>query len=126
MKSVIVAIFIAGVIVFSGIYSTKKLEDVSVYLIDICEKTNEIIEKGNFSEAEKYIDDIEKCIEENYIMFASSIDHNEIDKIDVNIDQMKIYIKEEQKADALSYGSVLIGLFEHLPKDHRLKLENIL
>ncbi len=126
MKSMLVAVFIAVIIVFSGIYSTEKLEDMSVYLIDKCNQANEEIKAENFEEAEKYVDEIESFVEENYTMFASTIDHNEVDKIDMNIDQMKTYIKEEQKADALSYGTVLLGLFEHLPKDHKLKLENIL
>ncbi len=126
MKSVLIAVLIALVIIFSGIYSTEKLEDMSVYLIDKCNQANEEIKAENFENAEKYVSEIESFVEENYTMFASTIDHNEVDKIDMNIDQMKIYIKEHQKADALAYGNVLIGLIEHLPKDHKLKIENIL
>ncbi len=126
MKSLLIAVSIAVVIIFSGIYSTKKLEDMSIYLMDMCNRINEEIEAENFKKAEEYVNEIEAFVEENYTMFASTIDHNEVDKIDMNIDQMKVYIKENQKADALAFGNVLIGLFEHLPKDHKLKIENIL
>ena len=126
MKSLIVAVIIASAIIFTGIYSTKKLEDMSSYLIEMCEKTNKEIENDNFEKAEEYIDKIDRFVEENYTMFASTIDHNEIDKIDMNIDQMKAYITHRQKADSLSFGNALLGLIKHLPKDHRLKIENIL
>lgn len=126
MKSLLVAVLIAIVIIFSGIYSTKKLEDMSLCLIEICNQANDEIKAENFKKAEEYVKIMELCVEENYTMFASTIDHNEVDKIDMNIDQMRIYIEERQKADALAYGNVLIGLIEHLPKDHKLRIENIL
>ena len=126
MKSLIVALIIAFSIIFTGIYSTRKLENMSSYLIEMCDKTNKEIENDNFEKAEEYIAQIENFVEENYTMFASTIDHNEIDKIDMNIDQMKTYVSYGQKADSLSYGNALLGLIKHLPKDHRLKIENIL
>ncbi len=126
MKSLIVAIIIAFSIILTGVYSTKKLEDMSEYLIEMCDKTNKEIENDNFEKAEEYILEIEDFVEENYTMFASTIDHNEIDKIDMNIDQMKTYVAQGIKADSLSYGNILLGLIEHLPKDHRLKIENVL
>ncbi len=126
MKSLIIAILIATVIIFGGIYATDKLGDISSYLLDLCEQTSDAVKNDDFQVAGELIGEMEGCVEENYIMFATSIDHNEIDKIEMNIKQMQVYIEQEQKADALAYGNVLIGLFEHLPKDYRLKLENIL
>lgn len=126
MKSLIIAILIAATIIFGGIYATNKLSDVSVYLIEVCEQTSELIENEDFEKAEELAKKLKEGIEENYNMFAVSIDHNEIDKIEMNIDQLQVYIKEHQKADALAFGNVLLGLFEHLPKDYKLKLENIL
>ena len=124
MKSLIIAIIIASIIVFGGVYATNRLSDVSEKLIDMCEEMNESIEENDFKKADKLIEKISKYVDENYVMFATSIDHNEIDKIEMNVNQMKSYIKEKQKADALSFGNVLLGLFEHLPKDYKLKLEN--
>ena len=126
MKSLIIAVIIACIIVFGGVYATNKLSDVSENLIDMCEEMNESIEENDFKKADKLIEKISKYVDENYVMFATSIDHNEIDKIEMNVNQMKSYIKEKQKADALSFGNVLLGLFEHLPKDYKLKLENII
>lgn len=126
MKSLIIAVIIASIIVFGGVYATNKLSDVSENLIDMCEEMNESIEENDFKKADKLIEKISKYVDENYVMFATSIDHNEIDKIEMNVNQMKSYIKEKQKADALSFGNVLLGLFEHLPKDYKFKLENII
>lgn len=126
MKSLIVAISIAVTIIFVGIYSTEKLNDISVYLTDVCEEASSFVEKGDYKRAGELAKEMEKCVEDNYNMLAASIDHNEVDKIEMNIKQMKTYIEERQKADALAFGNVLLGLFEHLPKDYKLKIENIL
>lgn len=126
MKSLIIAILIAVIIIFGGIYATNKLSDVSDNLIEICEQASELIQNEEFETAGELLEKMKESVDENYIMFAVSIDHNEIDKIEMNLDQMQIYIKEHQKADALAFGNVLLGLFEHLPKDYKLKLENVL
>ena len=107
-------------------YATNKLNDVSDYLIDVCEDTRNKIEEDDFEGAKELADKMKKCLEDNYNMFATSIDHNEVDKIEMNINQMQVYIEKKQKADALAFANVLVGLFEHLPKDYKLKLENIL
>lgn len=126
MKSLIIAIIIATLIIFGGVYATEKLSDVSEYLIDLCEQTTKKIEEDDFEMAKSLADEMKKCVDDNYNMFATSIDHNEIDKIEMNINQMQVYIDKHQKADALAFANVLTGLFEHLPKDYKLKIENIL
>ena len=83
MKSLITAIILAAVIIFGGVYATNKLNDVSDYLIDICENTRNEIEDDDFEEAKELADKMKKCLEDNYNMFATSIDHNEVDKISV-------------------------------------------
>lgn len=126
MKNLIIAIFIAVLIIFGGTYSTEKLIDLSETLINLCEKAGEAINNDDFETAEYLVEEMEKRVEDNYNVFAVSIDHNEIDEIEKNIYQMQVYVHENQKADALAYGNVLIGLFEHLPKDYKLKIENVL
>ena len=126
MKSLVIAITIAFIIIFAGIYSTNKLSDISEYLIELGEEIREKIEEDDFVGAKSCVDEMKKCVEENYNIFATTIDHNEIDKIEMNVNQMRVYIEKHQKADALAFANVLDGLFEHLPKDYKLKLENIL
>lgn len=126
MKSLIIAVLIAIAIIFGGIYSTRKLTDLSQTLITMCEEAGEAIYNDDFKTAGYVLEEIEKRIEDNYNIFAVSIDHNEIDEIEKNIYQMQVYIDQNQKADALAFGNVLLGLFEHLPKDYRLKIENVL
>ena len=126
MKSLIVAVLIAVTIIFVGIYSTEKLNDMSLYLRDVCEEVGSAIEEDDFQRAGELTDAMEKFVEDNYNMFAASIDHNAVDEIELNIKQMQTYIEQHQKADALAFGNVLLGLFEHLPEDYKVKIENIL
>ena len=48
------------------------------------------------------------------------------DKIEMNISEVEGYINGEEQTDAVSHCRVLGFLFEHLPKNYKFKLENIL
>lgn len=125
MKSLIIAVTIAVLIIFGGIYATEKIEDVSNDLIKITEDANKAVQKDDYKKAGALGDELKSIVEKNYNVFASCVDHSELEKIDMNLDQMQVYIEERQKADSLAYINVLLGLFEHLPKDYKLKLENV-
>ena len=59
------------------------------------------------------------------VFFASTGNHQEIDNIEMSLAELKRYIEGHQKYDALAKSQVLDFLFHHLPKNSRLKTENI-
>ena len=52
--------------------------------------------------------------------------HAELDNIEMNLAELKRYTEGEAHTDAISKSSVLDFLFAHLPKNYKLRLENIL
>ncbi len=126
MKSLFAAVVIAAIMICGGIYATNRLGDVSEYLIEIAEQTETEIKVGNFKSAEELCKKSRECVEKNYDMFAVSVDHDEIDKIEQNQSSLTAYIEQQQTADSLAYNSVLKELYEHIPKDYRLNLGNVL
>ena len=42
------------------------------------------------------------------------------------LEQMKVYIAEEKRSDALANCKSLSALFLHFPKNYKVKIENIL
>ena len=50
----------------------------------------------------------------------------DFDKIEMNISEVEGYINGGEQTDAVSHCRVLGFLFEHLPKNYKFKLENIL
>lgn len=126
MKSLAAAVIIAAIMIGGGIYATNRLIDVSEYLLEIAEQTQKEIEAGNFDAAAELCKKSEKCVEESYDMFAVSVDHNEIDKIELNQGSLRAYVGQHRTADALAYNNILKELYEHIPKDYELKLGNVM
>lgn len=126
MKSFVVAMIIA-VILFGGsnLYM-KKLESVSHELSSINTSVSNAIQKEDYNTAQKEIENMYECIERSYMFFSSMGNHSELDNIETNLSELKGYTEGKSKYDALSKCYALSYLFEHLPANSRLKIENIL
>lgn len=126
MKSFVTALILALVIVVLGVMHTSKIEKLSDELLKANEKISEAVDSDDFKEADLQIEKIRRIVEENRMMLTLSMDHNEVDKIEMNVAQLEAYVEEEKREDALSFSNVLETLFIRLPKNYRLKIENVL
>lgn len=126
MKSFVTALILALVIVVLGVMHTSKIEKLSDELLKANEKISAAVDSDDFKEADLQIEKIRRIVEENRMMLTLSMDHNEVDKIEMNVAQLEAYVEEEKREDALSFLNVLETLFIRLPKNYRLKIENVL
>lgn len=126
MKSVVVALLILAVIIGGSVIYTDNLDKVSKNLVLKNDKLYSLISEEKFEEASVLLSEIDEEIDKKRLLLASVIDHTEIDKIVLNIAQAKAYINERKKEDSLSYVSGLDSMFSHIPKNHHVKIENIL
>ena len=126
MKSLISAVLMAVVIIGGCLFYTNKLDDLSLELAEECINILSYIKDDNYDEAKEHTDELDEFLEQKKIILASFIDHNELDKIEMNLEQMKVYIAEENRADSLAYGKALSALFLHFPKNYKVKIENVL
>lgn len=90
------------------------------------EKIRSYIEVEDYPNAAHFADALETYVEQHKSALAASIDHANLDKIDIYMSQTKKYVQTGQKADALANCEVLGMLLERLPRDYELKWENIL
>lgn len=126
MKSFIVALCI-GVFMISGcIFYMVRVEDISENLIELNRETITMIEKEDYKGAKKALKKVSDYLEDKLIMLAATGNHTELDQMQIYISQVSEYIAEEHKGDALAHCKSLMIMFKHLPKNYRLKAENIL
>lgn len=125
MKSLIIAIIISVIIIGGAIFCSRSVENLIGGLLQINQAMMEDIKKENYESASRRIDEISKTVEDNAVILSSYLDHNEVDKIELQIAQIEAYIDEEEKAMALASGNTLGMLFYRLPRDYRVRLENI-
>lgn len=126
MKGVVTAALIAVVMIIGGALYTNHIEKVSEELGSINDDIMVYLTDGNFEGASDEMGKLIEYLQRNRVMLAATGDHADFDKIEMNISEMAGYISGGQQTDALSRCKVLSFLFEHMPNNYELKLENIL
>ena len=113
MKGVIASAVIAVVIVAGSVAYTNHIDKVSRDLGEINDRVMAFLYDGDY-------------LDENRTVLAATGNHEDFDKIEMNISEVEGYINGGEQTDAVSHCRVLGFLFEHLPKNYKFKLENIL
>lgn len=126
MKTFLASLMIAAVIVGGSILYSIYLEDMTQDMSDYNQKILNLISEENYDSAKQGVEELTKFIDDRRLALASTMDHNHIDNIERNLAELKAYVSEGQKFDALAKCEILSTLFEHLPKNYSVKLENIL
>lgn len=126
MKGVIVSAVIAVVIVVGSIAYTNHIEKVSRELGEINDRVIFYLYDENYESAGDEIEKLVQYLDENRTVLAATGNHEDFDKIEMNISEAEGYINGKEQTDAISHCRVLDFLFEHLPKNYKFKLENIL
>lgn len=126
MKGVIASAVIAAVIVVGSIAYTNHIEKVSRELGEINDRVIERLYDEDYEGAGDEIGKLVQYLDENRTILAATGNHEDFDKIEMNISEAEGYINGGEQTDAISHCRVLDFLFEHLPKNYKFKLENIL
>ena len=126
MKGVVVSLCIAVVIVAGSIFYTNHIENVSEGLVEINNAIMMFLENEDYDSAGNAAAEMTEYLDKKRTVLAATGNHEELDKIEMNISELSGYISGRQQTDAVSRCKVLDFLFEHLPKNYEMKLENIL
>lgn len=126
MKSFMISLIIAALLLFGGFFYMSRLEKISDDLHEINVGISEALRNEDYELAQSKIPELESAISDYEIFCASWENHEHIDEMESTIAELKIYIENHCRSDALAKSNVLSFLFDHLPKNSRLKLENIL
>lgn len=104
----------------------KRLENISSELSQINDNVKNAIMSEDYDIARTQIDKLYECIDNSHLFFATMGNHSELDNIETNLAELRGYTEGRSKYDAMSKCYALSYLFEHLPGNSRLKIENIL
>lgn len=126
MRSLIISLVLAAVILTGGIFYTSMIEDISDDFSQINSELMYYVDKEDYQSALGKAEEMKKYLDEKSTLLAAMGNHEEIDEIEGTLEELTSYIKDEKKADAGSKCSSLGFLFKHLPRNFKLKAENIL
>ncbi len=125
MKSFITALVLAAVLAAASIFHIMRLESISAALLEMNSQITASLEAEDYESACRIIDDMTRKLEGFEPFFAAMGNHEEIDNIEMTLAELRSYAEGGFKYDAEAKSYTLDFLFEHLPKNSRLRFENI-
>ena len=126
MKSLIISLVIAAAIIAGSIAYGMHMDKVSSELMNVNERLTQSIMEEDFAKASEIAEEMREYLDKKRTMMTATDNHEVLDKIEIYMRELSSYIGEENKADALSRCRVLEYLYDHLPKNYELRLENVL
>ena len=126
MKTFIIAVVIAVILVGGGLLFNFSIDGIADELMAECDKISLQIDEDNFDDATESISKIEEYIDKKKIVLASIINHENIDDIELCISELKGYAERKISSEAHVKCNRLRHLLEHLPANYTVTLENIL
>ena len=126
MRSFIIALIIAGLIVGGTIFSTYRIEVVSGKILDDNQKVVEAVNSNDFKKAKTLARNMAEYVDDKKMSLSIIMDHGDLDKIEQGVAELEGYIEGEAKFDSLAKCKFLDVLIRHLPRNYKLKIENVL
>ena len=126
MKSFIAAMLMGICLVFGCTIYMNEVEEVSDRLNMLNKEMIDFVKREDYENAKKTHKRVDKYLKDKTLMLAATGNHTELDQMQIYLSQVIEYIEAEQRGDALAFCKSLEIMFEHLPKNYRLRAENIL
>ena len=104
-------------------YSRNSIEDINEKLANLREEINK--EEINEEEIIKHEEEIDKQWQEMFSRLAYYIEHEELEKVSKNLENMKTYIKLKEYNNATKEINEGIYILNHIEDKYSFNLQNI-
>ncbi|MDD4387507.1 MAG: DUF4363 family protein [Clostridia bacterium] len=125
MKNAIMLVVALAILIISGIWQIRYIEESSIYAISDTQYVVNLINNDDFVGAKKHINELKNTWEEMRDIWNIFIIHDEIDEIEEIMVNFEMYTKLENKEEALVYSERLKRSFTHVSKKQKIKIENV-
>lgn len=119
---IILILIIIGNSVTQG-YCKNSIEDINEKLSNLREEVNN--DKSNIEEINKKGDEIDKQWQDIFSKLAYYIEHEELEKVSKNIENIKTYINLEEYNDVTKEINEVIYILNHIEDKYSFNLQNI-
>lgn len=126
MKSFIASIIIAVILVSGSLFFVSSIERFSEKLSVDIEEMVSALEAEDYGAAGRLVENMEEYVDREKLNLAAILDHTQLDKIENDIAELKGFVECRVKHDAIAKCRVLDVQIRHMPKNHKVKIENIL
>lgn len=126
MRSFIISLVIAVLIVGGTVFSTYRIEVVSRKILDDNKKVVDAVNEEDYKKAKDLAQHMAEYVDDKKMSLSLIMDHGDLDKIEQGVAELQGYIEGEAKFDSIAKCKFLDVLIRHLPRNYKLKIENVL
>ncbi len=123
--------FVISCVMFFALLALIIIHSVSMLKLGddiktLCDKTEDMVLEGRWTEAEENIKEIQKKWDKKGIWTALTIETNELEQIEISLKQSEKYVKLQDKGKFLGEFTMFSKLVEHIPHHEGFHIEEIL
>jgi len=126
MKNVVISLIIFIIMITNIAFSINYLNKVTDDLGKLNDEIEQYITDNNWDKAYKSSIEYTEKWQDYSEKIKIFVDHQEMDKIDMELWKLTQYIKEKTKGEALASIHVLKFLVEHISELEKVNIQNIL
>ena len=126
MKQWIILILSFIIVIASGLWEIKYLEDTSRYALTDINYSRNLIQNSNFDMAKEQVNDISNTWDNIKTVWTIFVDHEEIGYIEEGITTYKSYVELEESDQAIVAANELERIFKHVVDKQKLHVGNII
>jgi len=125
MRNFIILTLAIIILLIAGIWQIKYIEETSAFAISDTEYAINLVQNNNFDGANTHIKELEKTWGSMKTMWTMFINHTEIDDIEIALLNFKMYVKLNNKEEALLYSEQLKHNLYHISEKQKVRIENV-
>lgn len=124
-KETIICVFIVVLIVGLDIFTQNYTEKATIEMNKCLSELKEEIENENLEKTREKIDELDMMWNDEHDKLAYYIEHDELEKVDTAIVQVKGFIENDDVPSAIAELETGKFVLEHIEKKYKFNLQNI-
>ncbi|MBR4721012.1 MAG: DUF4363 family protein [Clostridia bacterium] len=126
MKSFVIAMSIFAVLIVGGMAFDYSLNATTEELLSSCEEIDKNIREDKLKAAYEKEKQLSEYIDGKKPLLSSILDHSNIDEIEEQISELLGFTEQNDAENAVVSIRKLEHMFNHLPENYALTLQNVL
>ncbi|OKZ57606.1 MAG: hypothetical protein BHV99_01295 [Clostridium sp. 26_21] len=124
-KETIICIFIIILIIILDIFTQNYTKKSSNEIIECLSELKIEIENDNLKKAQEKIEELDKKWDNKHDKLAYYIEHDELEKVDTAIVQVKSFVENDDIPSAVAEIETGKFVLEHIERKYKFNLQNI-
>ena len=124
-KETIISIFIIILIIVLDIVTQNYTKKVTIEITECLSELRKEIEADNLEKAHEKIEELDKKWDNKHDKLAYYIEHDELEKVDTAIVQVKSFVENDDIPSAIAELETGKFVLEHIERKYKFNLQNI-